>query len=136
MAISTDRVLEDIKGKITEYLRPLIKNATAEQQGKDVSELEDSDFKPMLDTVVDANQALNKITIESIISEIINNAEFEIPSADLVGLDNKSVIVTVPPGAILVGAGAASLANTIPLMLSGKIVSPIVSGKVKKGRIK
>lgn len=131
MAISKDRILSGIKGKTFDHFLPLIKNVVAEQLGKNVKDLEEKDYKPMLDIMVGANLALNKILVDEIIAEIKENAEYEIPSAN-VGLDNAKVTVTIPPLTVMQG----TVANPLPIVLSGNVVNKKVSGKVKKGNIK
>lgn len=135
MAISTSRIKSTYERSISEYLEPVIKVTIAEQLGKTVEDLTDDDYKPFLRTIVEANVSLNELLIESIISEIKDNAEFEIPSAD-VGLDNTKVKVTIPIGVVSQGAGTAVITNPAPITISGNVISKKVSGKVKKGYIK
>lgn len=135
MAIDKDKILKEIRNKTTNHFLPLIKTIIAEQLGTNVSDLEENDWKPMLDDMVNSNVALNKILVDEIVSEIKENAEFEIPSAN-VGLDNTKVKVTIPIGVVSQGAGAAVITNPTPITISGNVISKKVSGKVKKGYIK
>lgn len=135
MAIDKGKILKEIRNKTTNHFLPLIKTIIAEQLGTNVSDLEENDWKPMLDDMVNSNVALNKILVDEIVSEIKENAEFEIPSAN-VGLDNTKVKVTIPIGVVSQGAGTAVITNPAPITISGNVISKKVSGKVKKGYIK
>ena len=131
MAISKDRILSGIKSKTFDHFLPLIKNVAAEQLGKNVGDLEEADYKSMLDIMVNANLVLNKILVDEVFTEIKNNAEYESPSAS-VGLDSTKVTVTIPSGMVMQG----TVPNPLPIPLSGNVVNKRVSGKVKKGNIK
>jgi hypothetical protein len=136
MPIKEDRILDGVRGNLNTLLEGLIKDAVATQLGKSVSELDESDYKLQLDVAVEANMAFYDIIVKEIISEIKENAEVEIKSEDAIGLDKTDVIVTIPPGAVSQGAGAAVIINPAPIPLKGNVVLKIVSGRVKKGNIK
>lgn len=121
MTISNDRILREIKNRTTDYFEPIIKNSIAGSLGKNVSDLKESDYRSILDTMIDANMSLKKIDIEEIISEIKKNAEIIVPST--------GVKATILPGTVSQGAGAAAVPNPAPISLK-------VSGRIKKGNIK
>lgn len=121
MTISKERILTGIKSRTLSYFEPIVKNSIAESLGKNVSDLEESDYKSILDTMVDANMSLKKIDIEEIISEIKSNAEITVPPT--------GVKATILPGTVSQGAGMAAVPNPAPIKLT-------VSGNIKKGNIK
>ena len=131
MAILKSRIMDAYAKMVNEYLEPIVKRNTAEQLGKEIDDLEDEDWKPFLNEMVTVNASFNEFLVESIISEIKENAEFEIPSAD-VGLDKKTVKVVIPVLTVTVG----TVLNPLPIPLSGEVVDGTVSGKVEKGNIK
>ncbi len=136
MPISEDRILDGVRGSFNTLLEERVKDAVAKQLGKNVSDLKEDDYKPLLQVSVDANMAFYDIVIKEIISEIKANAEVVIDSKDKIGLDKTDVVVTIPPLTVSQGAGSFVIQNPAPIPLKGNVVLKVISGRVKKGNIK
>lgn len=100
MPINKQNILNGVQSSLKTLLKITINKAASD------AGLSKGEAQSMLNDIVESNMKINNILIDEILKEIKTN-----------GL----VTVTILPGIVGVGVGAASIVNPAPIKITGKI---------------